>query len=262
MPERLVSPAKEIEWAELLETALTVPGSMGGTYNRFYNYSFLNQIILAQQGVREPVATYKRWQTLGRQVIKGSKAKAILRPIAYKYQNELGQDEMRVRGFKYVNCLFTVSETEGDDLPPYEPPTWSKERALARLAITQVPFELMDGNVQGYSIGREIAVSPVARYPEKTLFHEFGHVVLGHTADEFEHEYQLHRGLFEFQAEGTALLTANELEMADHMDMAETRAYIQTWLQGEVPPALAIRQIFTGVDKILKAGREEPAEEE
>jgi hypothetical protein len=31
--------------------------------------------------VREPVATYKRWQAIGRQVLKGSKAAEIVRPI-------------------------------------------------------------------------------------------------------------------------------------------------------------------------------------
>jgi hypothetical protein len=32
---------------------------MQGIYDRFYNYSFLNQVYLRLQGVAEPVATYK-----------------------------------------------------------------------------------------------------------------------------------------------------------------------------------------------------------
>ena len=33
------------------------------------------------QGVAEPVATYNRWRELGRQVRKGTKAKAVLAPV-------------------------------------------------------------------------------------------------------------------------------------------------------------------------------------
>jgi hypothetical protein len=56
------------------------PGALGNSYTRFYNYSFLNQIRLMMEGIAEPVATYNRWQELGRQVRKGSKAKVVLAP--------------------------------------------------------------------------------------------------------------------------------------------------------------------------------------
>ncbi len=70
-----------IEWRTTLTEALNAPGSLGTTYTRFYNYSFLNQIRLMMQGIHEPVATYNRWQELGRQVRKSSKAKVVLAPI-------------------------------------------------------------------------------------------------------------------------------------------------------------------------------------
>jgi N-terminal domain of anti-restriction factor ArdC len=68
----------DIDWRATLAEALNAPGALGDTYTRFYNYSFLNQIRLMMQGVCEPVATYKRWQELGRQIRKGSKAKVVL----------------------------------------------------------------------------------------------------------------------------------------------------------------------------------------
>src|SRR5271167_4624271 len=71
----------QIDWRATLTEALEAPGSLGTTYTRFYNYSFLNQIRLMMQGTREPVATYDRWVELGRQVRKGSKAKVVLAPI-------------------------------------------------------------------------------------------------------------------------------------------------------------------------------------
>ncbi|MFJ6416490.1 ArdC-like ssDNA-binding domain-containing protein [Paeniglutamicibacter sp. NPDC091659] len=262
MTERLTKPRARaeqepvnIEWQKLLEEALTLePGEMT-SYNRFYNYSMLNQLLLHSQGVREPVATYAKWQELGRQVQKGSKAKAILRPIFYKGTNDQGEEEQKVKGFKMVNCLFTVSETEGEELPEYEPPTWNKERALGALAIVQVDFEQINGNVAGYSYERNVAVSPVAKYPFKTLLHEIGHVTLGHTSEQGLEDYREHRGIKEFQAESTAYLTMNELQATDQFDAAESRGYIQGWLRNGRPDDAAIRQVFTATDKILKAGR-------
>jgi len=254
-PTRSPEAHKEIEWSRLLEESLTAPGSRGNTYNRFYNYSFLNQMLLFSQGVNEPVATYKKWVELGRQVQKGSKAKAILRPVAYKEKNELGVEESKVKGFKMVNCLFTLSETEGDEIPEYEPKAWSAERALGALAINRVQFQLLNGNAAGYSIGRDVAVSPIAPYPLKTLVHEIAHVDLGHTSPEQLSEYQAHRGIKEFQAESTAYLALNELDALDAMNPSESRAYIQGWLHNERPDDKSIRQVFTSVDNILKAGR-------
>ncbi|RAN78001.1 hypothetical protein B5P43_18390 [Bacillus sp. SRB_336] len=230
------------------------PGELT-SYNRFYNYSLLNQLLLHSQGARGPVATYAKWQELGRQVQKGSKAKAILRPIFYKGTNDQGEEEQQVKGFKMVNCLFTASETEGDDLLEYEPPTWNKQRALGALAIVQVDFEQINGNIAGYSYDRNVAINPVARYPFKTLLHEIGHVCLGHTSEAGMEEYRRHRGLMEFQAESTAYLALNELDATDQFDAAESRGYIQTWLRNERPEDAAIKQVFTATDKILKAGR-------
>lgn len=262
MSERLIQHSPErldplnVEWPRLLEEALEMPGALGATYTRFYNYSPLNQVILWSQGVTEPVNTFLRWQAMDRHVKRGSKAKAILRPIAYKATNELGEEESKVRGFKLVNCLFTVSDTEGEPLPEYEPKEWSRDRALGALAIRQVAFEQLNGNIQGYSVNNEVAINPVAAYPLKTLVHEIGHVVLGHTTPAELQEYRQHKGVREFQAEGSAYLVLNELDATDQMDAAESRAYIQGWLHGEKPDDKAIKQVFSTADKIIKAGRE------
>ena len=70
----------QIDWRATLTEALNAPGALGTTYTRFYNYSFLNQVRLMMQGTNEPVATYKLWVELGRQVRKGTKAKVVLAP--------------------------------------------------------------------------------------------------------------------------------------------------------------------------------------
>ncbi|TFC63745.1 hypothetical protein E3O62_02650 [Cryobacterium sp. TMT2-15-1] len=253
-PREKINP-KELEWAELLDTALTLPGALGATYSRFRQYSLGNQVALFMQGATGPVAPYKKWTELGRQVRKGSKAMAVQVPLIYKEANKDGVLENQVKGFKWVNSVFELADTDGDELPPYEPPEWSRERAMGTLGIQQVAFESMNGNVQGMSRGSEVAINPVAAYPFKTLIHELGHCVLKHTTPEGLEEYQSHRGVMEFQAEGTAYLAMNELNALDQMDAPESRSYIQGWLRGDKPDDKVIRQVFTATDLILKAGR-------
>ncbi len=63
---------------------------------------------------------------------------------------------------------------------------------------------LIDGNCQGYSFERNVAVSPVAKFAMKTLFHECGHVMLGHTTGLGDGERPCSRGVEEFGAEAVA----------------------------------------------------------
>lgn len=256
--ERLQTPP---HWAELLQTALTLPGHSSGTYSRFRTLSLGNQALLMMQHVFEPVNTFKGWKAMGRWVTKGSKAKVIYVPMFRKEKNGQGEVEERLTGFKLVPCMFGVSETEGDDLPVWEPPTWSKELAQETLGITQVPYNLIDGNIQGWSRGKEYALNPVAVYPFKTMIHEWGHIQAGHTTDEGMKEYQSHRGVMEFVAEGTAYLVLNELDALEQFNAAESRLYLQHWLQGETPDDASIKRIFTVADKIIRAGREEATAE-
>jgi antirestriction protein ArdC len=246
---------REIDWAATLETALTAPGNIGNTYNRFYRYSFLNQILLMMQGVEGPVATFDRWRSLGRQVLKGSKAAEIVRPITITKKNDDGEVESAYTRFKLVKCIFGYNQTEGDELPPAETPGWELDTALKALNIKRVPFTMLDGNVQGFSSGREIAVNPVATDPLGTTYHELGHVVLGHTEPDRAVEYVLHRGIYEFQAETTSYLTMHELNVMSEDQASESRAYIQGWLRDERPGDVAIRQVFGATDRILRAGR-------
>lgn len=242
-------------WSELLETALTLPGNLGNTYNRFTSYSFGNQIALAMQGVTSPVAGYKKWPEFNRYVKRGAKGKWIQHPVIRQIENEEGERVPTVTGFTWRKSVFELNDTEGEDLPPWDPPEWSRERALGALGIQLIDFASLDGNTAGYSHGNEVAINPVARYPFKTLIHEIGHVVLGHTSAAGLEEYRTHRGLMEFGAEGTAYLVLNELDALDQMNASESRGYIQHWIRKQRPDDKSIRQVFTATDKILQAGR-------
>lgn len=257
---RKVDPIEQqLNWSHLIQVALAMPGSVGDVYSRFYEYSFMNRILLMVQGVSEPVATYQRWQDMGRQVRKGEKGYAIVRPIVVSKRDEDGEVESTFRRFKAVRCLFTVSQTDGEPLPPVQPRGWDLDAALATLEVEQVEFASVDGNVQGYSTARRFAINPVAVDPTHTTFHELGHIVLGHTTDQGVADYLLHQGHAEFQAEAVAYLVLNELGQLTERAASHSRGYIQDWLAHEQPSDTAIRQVFTAVDTILKAGRQEIA---
>jgi hypothetical protein len=252
------SPERKLDWPALLDTALTAPGNTGNAYSRFHNYSFMNRINLLMQGCPlEPVASYRRWQSLGRQVLKGSKAFEVIRPIIVSKKDANGDktDEKFLR-FKAVKGAFPVSMTEGEPLPPLVTPEWDEDLALKTLDIKRVPFKsFFDGNTAGYSYDRNIAISPVAPFPQKTLFHECAHVVSGHTAEGKHDEYVQHRGVFEFEAEGSAFLAMNELELLTPDAATVSRGYVQNWLQGQTPPESSIRTVFKTTEVILAAGR-------
>ncbi|WP_156666207.1 hypothetical protein [Rhodococcus sp. HS-D2] len=250
--------------ADLLEEALTLePGELT-TYNRAHTYSVRNQMLLRSQGVREPVASYEGWRAFNRHVIKGAKGKYIYRPITVKSEeiDENTGEPKKFTKFKPVKGAFAYSDTEGEPLPEIEHPTWSKERALGALAIREVAFEDVSANMQGYSYERNIAISPLARYPMKTTIHELGHVCLLHTTKEAHADYLEHRGIKEFQAESTAYIVMNELDMRDQFDPAESRAYIRNWLRDEKPSDQAISQVFKASDEILRAGMPEGEKED
>jgi antirestriction protein ArdC len=89
--------------------------------------------------------------------------------------------------------------------------------------------------------------------PDRTLFHEFAHVVLGHTAENnrLVDGERTARSLREVEAECVALICSESLGLAGS---AESRGYIQHWLNGQTMPEKSVQRIFKAADQILKAG--------
>lgn len=253
IPEAVAHP----DWVGLFEAALSIEGSVGNTYRRLYQYSMGNIAFLMYQGVTpQPVATFQRWKEADRHVKRGASAYYIQRPIMVKTgEQDADGNDIKIQRFKPVKSVFPISMTEGEPLPEIELPEWSKQRALAQLAIKEVAFESYDVNTQGYAFNRNLAINPAAAFPEKTLFHEMGHIVLGHTTGDDLDEYQAHRGVAEAEAESTSHLTMNELELMTPEAASVSRAYIQEWLGVDKLNEKSIRAVFKAADSIVQAGR-------
>ena len=250
----------QIKWEQLLEEAVNKPGSMLAAYSQFHQYSLGNcMLALMQCQGRDiqpgPIATYNRWQELGRHVKRGEKALTLCMPLTVKKKAEEETEEPECRTFfAYKRRWFVLSQTDGEEVSFPEAPEWDREKALESLGIILDEFTATNGNTLGYaSPGRKIAVSPLAPLPHKSLFHELAHQMLGHVGDsELTEKAELPRNLREAEAESVALLCCEALGL----EGAEfCRGYIQDWLKGGTIPERSAQRIFAAADKILKAGQ-------
>lgn len=250
----------ENKWSDLLKAAVSEPGLILKAYSNFHTYSLGNQIAAIVQCCQRklevgPINTYVGWQKLNRQVKKGEKAIRLCMPLTRKVkEKESSEDQTVITNFVWKPNWFVLSQTNGEPVAMLEVPTWNKERALAVLGIQEVPFVETNGNVQGYARKREVAISPLAAMPHKTLLHELAHIELSHTLEsDFSDSEITPRNLREVEAEAVALLLCESLELPGS---EFCRGYIQNWLQGDVIPEKSAMKIFGAADRILKAGKQ------
>lgn len=259
-----MSKSQHATWGELLRDAVEKPGRMLEAYTAFHNYSFGNALLALEQCVKRnlqpgPLNTYRGWLEKKRQVRKGEKGITLCIPIPFKRaaQADDAQDETTepqvCYAFRFRAYWFVLAQTEGEEtyIPPI--PGFDIDTALRALNISHASFDEMNGNIQGFANGREIAVNPLAALRHKTTFHEIAHIVLGHTTTErLVDSEQTARHIREVEAESVALICCETLGL----EGAEfCRGYIQHWLktEKEIPNQSAAR-IFVAASSILKAG--------
>jgi hypothetical protein len=63
--------------------------------------------------------------------------------------------------FVFRRNWFVLAQTDGKAYVAPQPASWDRARALATLNVTEIPFDMPDGNCQGFARGRSIAVSPL-----------------------------------------------------------------------------------------------------
>lgn len=247
-------------WANMLKEVVTLKGTLSKAYSTFHNYSIGNQCLamgqLQARGLDiAPIATYKDWQKLGRQVQKGQKALALIMPVTFNKKDAEGnKTDEKMQAFILRNNWFALSQTDGDEYQP-EPvlAEWDADKAAQALEITRVKYDSTDGNCQGYASGRTYAINPLAALPHKTRFHEIAHIVLGHTAEgTMTDSERTPRDIREVEAESVAYILCSILELPG---LEESRGYVQHWLTGAEISDKSARRIFSAADKILKAGK-------
>ena len=144
-------------FADLLQSAVTEPGTISAAYRQFHTFSFGNQLLAwsqcAQRDIQpSPLATFPKRKALGRYVRKGEKALVLCQPVTIKrtreQETESESTDVYTR-FVYRPAWFVLAQTEGADLPPVSIALWNKDQALGALDVADVPFDATDGNVRG-----------------------------------------------------------------------------------------------------------------
>ncbi len=174
---------------------------------RFYKYS-PNNIFLIQMACpyATQVAGFKKWRSMGRYVRKGESGIPILAPILVTSENEDGDEEEVLVGFRIVH-VYDISQTEGEPLPA--PPDWKspEQNALLQERLMQfaeskgikVEICALRGEAQGASFGGRVVISPEAG--TKTLIHEVAHEVM-HREDNRPYD----KAILELEAESVAFV--------------------------------------------------------
>lgn len=166
---------------------------------KFHNYSFRNCLLIAMQDpTASRVASYKKWQELGRQVRKGEKGIKILVPLFRKKANAEDADEEPERLFYAckVGNVFDIAQTDGDELPEIAQSLNAEVVGYAEIirkleSVSPLPViyqTLVNENAAvrgGTYYGEHIAIKGGMSEADKikTLIHEIAHAVI-HDGDE------------------------------------------------------------------------------
>jgi hypothetical protein len=202
---------QDIQFRQLLEEAVTKPGTLMKAYSLFWNYSLGNQILAPTQAndrgiALGPIGSFNRWKELGRHVKRGENAIELCMPVTCKRTvkgegpdgNE-AETEITFKRFVFRRNWFMLSQTDGAEFQIPAIPAWDRARALQALNVEEIPFEMLNGNCQGYAKGRQVAINPVAQMPAKTTFHELAHIELGHSAEAVHDSEALPKNLNEVE---------------------------------------------------------------
>lgn len=268
-------------WERLLEEAVNNPGLLTEAFGKMYGYSIGNQMLALWQcsvmGIEPgPLATYKRWQELGRQVSKGAQGIYLWQPVTKKgtrtviERDPITDEEEEVekpyayKKFYLWKKWFVLSQTTGEEYELPETGEWSVARALEILDIDQVPFTNTDGTCLGTARmtdggQKEIMVNPMADDHLRVAIHEIAHHEVGHTAEisEFIDNDRTPRNLREVEAEAVALIVCESLGLEGSV---YSRGYIQHWWgEGNEVPEASAQKIFSVANNILRTGRGEEA---
>jgi antirestriction protein ArdC len=273
-PKRSSQPA--VDWSQILIDAVNKPGVISVAYSAFWNYSSGNQLLAIfecmARGIEPgPIHTFKGWLNLNRHVRKGEKAITLCMPVTWAEERDprevaepgrAASDAESVvihRRFIYRPNWFVLSQTDGEPYTPLAIPEWNERLACHVLMIDRVSFRHTDGNAQGFAVGREFAVSPLAYLPHRTAFHEIAHIALGHTTESTgmsDGDERTPRDVREVEAEAVSLICCQSLGLPGE---EFSRGYLQHWLGKQKIEERSIHRIFKAADQILKAGRPQSA---
>lgn len=230
----------------------------------FHHYSFNNWVLIfSQMEDATRVAGFKKWESLGRKLKKGSKGIMIMYPIKQTYTKKIkGQEslidnndakpknEEQIEFLTYrATYVFDISQTTGKPLPMETQylNSCSKEDLYTFLkSYSKYPIleQNIIGSAQGYwdLKNKHIVIEETLSIDDKAsvLLHEMTHSLY----DDFD--YKQDRDLSEIFVESVAFI------VADYFGLDTSRCsfnYIAKWAKGDIKKII---ELGTKIQKTSK----------
>ena len=250
-----------VNYSDMLQEILTKEGTVSQCFNTFHNYSVNNQFLaywqLKAKGLQvSPINCFSNWNKMGRKIKKGEKALWLWMPLGGGVRKEVDENgeehiyQTPVR-FGFKNRWFALSQTDGEEVKAEELklPNFDFNKVYNFYGIKIIPFEKINGNVQGYArtLERELAINPLAEEPEMTILHEVAHIALNHCEAKYGND------LKELEAEAVAYIVGSVLKLSEEQ-LSHSRGYIQGWFKGNEVPADSAKRIMKVANKIIDLG--------
>ena len=228
--------------------------------SQFHNYSFNNILLLkAQKSDITMIASFKKWNDLGRKIKKGEQALFVFAPTeVYKkdaegnYIKDHNGEFIKSIYFKLVP-VFDVAQTSGAKLPQpiyrleenFKDPLEFKRifESISKISNVPIRFEEFseESNLNGYYHHEKKEIVIRKKMSEqmivKTLLHELVHSRI-HSLDE-------NRSQKEFEAESVAYIVANHFGI-------DTSNYTFGYLSSWTDEGRKIEMFTTALENITK----------
>lgn len=252
----------------LLNNAIREPGTLYQPRNVAHVLSPRNKGLVymqeAMNGIPHGItATYDGWKVVGRHVRRNEKGMWVLAPTIRKVDVEqpdgTTKKEPRCTGFHHIKSRFNIHQTDGEEVE-FPETVFDLGALLCTLNIEMVAFEDNDERCGGYCYGTPdgdfLAINPLWPDPLGVLFHEIGHIVAGHTAENVKMVTgpdRTPRNIRELVAEGINLVLQDTL---GNKEQSASRGYIQNWnIDGlDAIPERVADDILDAGDIIYRAG--------
>ena len=211
-------------------------------------WSVTNRLIMHIIGETNDARTYKQWQAVKRQVMKGQKAFPIIAPVTKKFHNEeTDKDEVRIIGFRALP-VFAYEATEGEPLPEVDctptklPPFFDVAEALG----VKVSWKPISRNAYGYYRLTDRSIT-LHSQDYAVFFHELGHAV----HDTIEPLKDVPDDKAEVVAELTAAVLCEMAEVSGYQQ--QSYEYIKRYVNGKDSKAVmkAIADVLSLVEQIV-----------
>lgn len=214
----------------------------------FYRYSLNNTLlILSQRPDSTLVAGYRSWQERGRQVLRGEFGIRIFSPNARKYENEDGDVDIIITGFR-PTAVFAIQQTGAfrnfvaqgryfhrviDPDPVWYPELGCSDLITGEIQLDKViqaipvPIVFKDlGLSNGQTDGKVIYITPKRNKAAQvnTLIHEYSHVLLHFNESKVLYDSE-DKSVPEIEAESVAFIVTSYYGLKN----SKSRLYIGNW---------------------------------